>query len=91
MKIKLPADLQVTFFPTPGDDTRKSFPLLEHVGEMHDEKGSKIKIFMSSNGQELELVHPCNARAIVHVPEIIACVVRSTFARISLPETPPYR
>ncbi len=88
MKIKLPADLQIIFFPTPGDDNRTSFPKLDRIGEMRDEKGALIKIFASANGKELELVHPCEARAIIQVPEIIATVIHNTFSRISLPEAP---
>ena len=43
MKLTLPANVPVTFYPTPGDDDRKRFSLMQPIGDITDERGGTVK------------------------------------------------
>ncbi|SNZ20926.1 hypothetical protein [Cohaesibacter gelatinilyticus] len=86
MKVTLPAELRITFFPTPGDDNRNSHSLLSNIGEISLNQRDRVKVLMSSNGREIDLHHSNDAIAIVDMQEIIAAIVNATFNRIAGPE-----
>ncbi|WP_101533108.1 hypothetical protein [Cohaesibacter celericrescens] len=87
MKMVLPANLPVTFYPTLGDDTRKRFSLLEHVTNITDEVGGVVKVF--SDGRNLEFHHSSEAKAIITINDILAEVIKATFYRIEPPADQP--
>ena len=81
MKLILPANLPVTFFPTPGDDDRRSFPLMQSFGSIQDDKGGEIQAL--TDGRIIEFRHCSQAKAIVSINDILSEIVRATFYRIA--------
>lgn len=82
MKLTLPANVPVTFYPTPGDDDRKRFSLMQPIGDITDERGGTVKAL--TDGRVIELHHSSEAKVIVNLNDILAEVIKATFYRLHL-------
>lgn len=80
MKLILPADLPVVFFPTPGDDKRETFPKLDFVTELDDKRGNAIKAL--TDGRNVEFHHSNGSKAIISINDILIEVVKATFYQV---------
>ena len=83
MRITLPADVPVTFYPSQLDDRRENRPLkLEYVSKIPHGADGEITVF--SDGHNIELHHSSQAKVIFNLNEVLAMVVKATFDRLAL-------
>lgn len=79
MKLTLPAQLPVTFYPDLLDDTRKEKPTLQLIKDIPDQKRGTIRAYLAINGNSIELHDASGAKAILKLDDILAGINRATF------------